>query len=91
MRGADATDTVTVRAGGITRRNFTTRVVGQRHGPFGHYRKVVFTVRQGTEARALTANADVEFVAGAVVRKGRPLGSACFAKHWHVDMNVSPY
>jgi hypothetical protein len=107
MRGAEATEEVTVRAAGITRRNFRTRVVGQHHGvklretsyspqpqlalPFGHYRNVVFTVRQGTEAREITAKVEAEFVAGAVHQKGAPRGWACYATRWLANMRVSPY
>ena len=74
MLSADATDEVTMRAGGITRRNFTTRVVGPSDGhklretsfspqlqltlPFEHYRKVVFTVRQGTEGNYVANGKD---------------------------------
>jgi len=103
---ADATEEVTIRAGAIERRSFALRVPGRRRGkpvverelspaeqlalPFGHYGTVVFTVRQGTEAREIVATVRAEVVAGTFKRHGVSLG-ACYVTRWSIAMNVSPY
>ena len=106
-RGATAEEAVTIHAGAVTRRNFSTRVVGQSHGeplvettisraplialPPAHYGTVRFTVSTGSEARALRASVTAQFVAGIVTTKGYPPLGACYVKHWLVSMTVSPY
>jgi hypothetical protein len=107
MRPAFATEAVTIRAGAITRRNFTIKAVGRIHGrplteqqfsraqeltlPFGDYRSVSFTIRQGTEAHEIMATVRAEFAAGTFAVRGVPgrLG-ACYVKRWSVRMDVSP-
>ena len=107
MHGAATTEQVTIRAPGITRRNFTTRIVGHNGTipmrettyateqvialPFAHYRSVTFMVHGGSEARAITARATARFVAGLFNPKGDPPLGACYVKHWLVSMAVSPY
>lgn len=107
MRGAATTEEVTIRAPGITRRNFTTRIVGHNGTmplrettysteqvvalPFAHYRTVTFLVHGGSEARAITARATARFVAGVFKPKGDPPLGACYVKQWLVSMAVSPY
>jgi len=86
LRGAVATEEVTIRAGEVVRRNFTRRVVGRVHGrplveeqfsrglalavPPGHYRTVRFAVRQATEARVIEAAVRTDFVAGTFAVRG---------------------
>lgn len=80
LGSAIATEAVTIRAGALTRRNFSYEVVGRLHGrpvverqfsraqelalPFGDYRSVSFTIRQDTEPREIVATARAELVAG---------------------------
>jgi hypothetical protein len=107
MHSAVATEGVAIRAVTIARRNFTGTVVGRLHGrpligqehsraqelalPFGHYRTVTFTVRQGDEAREIDATLTAHFVAGAFAVRGVPgRRGACYVKRWSVRMNVSP-
>jgi len=105
---AVATEEVTIRAGSLTKRNFAREVVGRSYGkaitrvavaqirqlalPFGHYRKVTFTVRQSTEARAIAAIVGVEFVAGKfrVAADSEEL-AGCYVKRWAVRIDVSAY
>jgi hypothetical protein len=98
---------VTVKAGNITRRNFTTRVVGRNGSrllretsyssqlvtalPFAHYRDVTFTVSTGDAARALSAKVTAQFVAGTFRHEGYPPLGACYVKRWLVAMAVSPH
>lgn len=105
--GATSEEAVTIRAGNVTRRNFTTRTVGYSNGmplrethyapnpvltlPYAHYDKVVFTARTGTEARALAATVTARFVDGVVKRNGAPPLGGCYVKHWSASMSVSPY
>jgi hypothetical protein len=83
---AVATEAVTIRAGSVTRRNFTDAVAGRIHGrslierkfsssqrlalPSGHYRTATFTVHQGDEAREIDATVTAEFVAGTFAVRG---------------------
>ncbi len=108
MGSAVATEEVAIRAGAVARRNFAVRIVGPSRGkpligeefssaqklelPFGHYRAVVFRVRQGTEAREIVATVRAEVVAGTFKVRGvpEPLG-ACYVKRWSVGMTASPY
>jgi hypothetical protein len=80
LGSAIAAGAVTIRAGALTRRNFSYEVVGRLHGrpvverefsrlrelalPFGDYRSVSFTIRQDTEARDIAAIVRAELVAG---------------------------
>ena len=80
LGSAIATEAVAIRAGALTRRNFSYKVVGGLHGrpvareefsrarelalPFGDYRSVSFTIRQDTEAREIVATVQAQFVAG---------------------------
>jgi hypothetical protein len=105
--GVGAEEEVIVHAGNVTRRNFTTRIVGHAHGkplretsylsehvvalPYAHYTTVTFILSTGTEARALNAKVTAEFVAGIDKRKGYPPLGACYVKHWLISMSVSPY
>ena len=86
LRGAAATEAVTVRAGAVVRRNFGGRVAEQVRRrrlieeqfsrarevalPFGHYATARFTVRQADEAREIEAAVTVDFVAGTVAVRG---------------------
>ena len=106
-RGATAEEEVTLRAPGITRRNFTTRMVGRYRGkplrettfspesvvalPFAHYGTVTFIVRTGSEARALNAKVTAQFVAGIFKNPTYPPLGACYVKHWLVSISVNPY
>ena len=105
---AVATEEVTIRAASLTKRNYARKVVGRSHGraltrvavaqiwqlalPFGHYRNVTFTVRQSTEARAIAAIVEVEFVAGEfrAAADSEELAD-CYVKRWAVRIDVSPY
>ena len=88
LGSAVATEAVAIRAGAITRRNFTFKVVGTLRGrklieeefsrarelalPYGHYRSASFTIRQGTEAREIVARVRVEFADGTFAVRGVP-------------------
>jgi hypothetical protein len=96
-------DVVTVRAGNVVRRNFTTTVVHKAGKtlhemtisprpiialPYAHYRLVIFVVREGSEARILDATVSAQFVARRVGKHGRPILGACYVKHWSLDLAV---
>jgi hypothetical protein len=86
LGSAIATEAVTIRAGALTRRNFSYQVVGRLHGrpaleqefsrarelmlPFGDYRAVSFTIRQDTEAREIVGTVHAELVAGTFAVRG---------------------
>jgi hypothetical protein len=92
--GTPSEDAVTIRAGAVVRRNYTTRVVGHAHGrpliefrfstpaylalPYGDYPTVMFTIEQGTEARIIHARATVQF-----------MPRLCLARGWTVVEAVS--
>jgi hypothetical protein len=95
-------------AGSVVRQNFTSRVVGRIHGrpvieaqvssagqmalPFGHYRMMRFSVRQGTEAREIDATLGADFVADTFTVRGvRGRLGACYVKRWLVRMDGRPY
>jgi hypothetical protein len=88
LRGAAATEEVTIRAGAVVRRNFTRERLAL---PFGHYGTVRITVRQADEAREIDAAVTADFVAGTfAVRVSSRLG-ACYVRRWSVWMVVRPY
>jgi hypothetical protein len=86
LRGAAATEAVTVRAGGIVRRNLRGRIAERVRGgslieqqfsrarevalPFGHYGTARFTVRQADEAHEISAAVTADFVAGTFAKRG---------------------
>lgn len=88
-RNAVATEEVTIRAGAVTKRNFTRIVVRRVHGrslierrfssepqvalPFARCRVATFTVQRGTEAREIRASVTAEFVAGTFAMRGVPV------------------
>jgi hypothetical protein len=106
-RGAPSEDQVTVHAGGLTRRNFTVRVVHLGHRllgreviyapgdeltlPFGHYRSASFVVHQGTEARAIDARVQITFVADRFDRYGVDGLYACYVSRWSSRIDVGPF
>jgi hypothetical protein len=86
LRGAVATEEVTIRSGAEVRRNFTREAVGRVRGrpvpevrvsraeelalPFGHYGTAWITVRQADEAREIDAAVTADFVAGTFTFRG---------------------
>ena len=93
LRGASATEEVTIRAGGVLRRRFTHSPGAQEVAlPFGHYGIVRFTVHQITEAREIEAAVTADFIAGTFAERaasGRV--GACYVRRWSVRMDVRPY
>ena len=89
---AGATEEVRIRAGVAPLVEEELSPAQQLALPFGHYRTVVFRVRQGTQAREIVATVTAEVVAGTFKVRGVPeaLG-ACYVKRWSVAMNVNPY
>jgi hypothetical protein len=101
-------DTITMRAGRVVVRNYRKVVVHEHGHrlteirfapmgsslalPFGHYRTVVVSAHEATEARAITGTLQVTFMAGRFRDSPRgPLLGACFAVRWKAVVNISPF
>jgi hypothetical protein len=100
----NGSDVVTVRAGRVSRRNFTTRLVrldGKTFHemtispepvialPFAHYRLVTFVIHEGSEARILEARVSARFISGPAGHQGRTRLRACYVRHWSLSLDVS--